>query len=284
MVLNIFKVIIISIFGSIYQSIGIGVYSYKYLVDLFIRIGNISDNFEKSLFIAVQFGVALAILLLFYNRIWPFKIIKDDDGNKIGINVSRCKLLFKIFVSVIVYVFIINFCNLDFSKFLNEKIINIILLVCLGVLIIFLQNKKTENSRVNNLFEISWKEVFIITICNIVFGFIFHDTSLLTIMMVIGLLFGISRKIAFEYGLYMILFLFLINFFINVPLFYGLNLNEWILLLICLIFSFITSVIMIRGTMDFLKKGDYRFIGIDWILLFNTIIFKINLGGFYDTT
>lgn len=271
MVLNIFKVIIISIFGSIYQSIGIGVYSYKYLVDLFIRIGNISDNFEKSLFIAVQFGVALAILLLFYNRIWPFKIIKDDDGNKIGINVSRCKLLFKIFVSVIVYVFIIDFCNLDFSKFLNEKIINIILLVCLGVLIIFLQNKKTENSRVNNLFEISWKEVFIITICNIVFGFIFHDTSLLTIMMVIGLLFGISRKIAFEYGLYMILFLFLINFFINVPLFYGLNLNEWILLLICLIFSFITSVIMIRGTMDFLKKGDYRFIG----------IFKIMIGFYY---
>lgn len=271
MVLNIFKVIIISIFGSIYQSIGIGVYSYKYLVDLFIRIGNISDNFEKSLFIAVQFGVALAILLLFYNRIWPFKIIKDDDGNKIGINVSRCKLLFKIFVSVIVYVFIINFCNLDFSKFLNEKIINIILLVCLGVLIIFLQNKKTENSRVNNLFEISWKEVFIITICNIVFGFIFHDTSLLTIMIVIGLLFGISKKIAFEYGLYMILFLFLINFFINVPLFYGLNLNEWILLLICLIFSFITSVIMIRGTMDFLKKGDYRFIG----------IFKIMIGFYY---
>ena len=271
MVLNIFKVIIISIFGSIYQSIGIGVYSYKYLVDLFIRIGNISDNFEKLLFIAVQFGVALAILLLFYNRIWPFKIIKDDDGNKIGINVSRCKLLFKIFVSIIVYVFIINFCNWDFSKFLNEKIINIILLVCLGVLIIFLQNKKTENSRVNNLFEISWKEVFIITICNIVFGFIFHDTSLLTIMMIIGLLFGISRKIAFEYGLYMILFLFLINFFINVPLFYGLNLNEWILLLICLIFSFITSVIIIRGTMDFLKKGDYRFIG----------IFKIMIGFYY---
>lgn len=271
MVLNIFKVIIISIFGSIYQSIGIGVYSYKYLVDLFIRIGNISDNFEKLLFIAVQFGVALAILLLFYNRIWPFKIIKDDDGNKIGINVSRCKLLFKIFVSIIVYVFIINFCNWDFSKFLNEKMVNTILLVCLGVLIILLQNKKTENSRVNNLFEISWKEVFIITICNIVFGFIFHDTSLLTIMMIIGLLFGISRKIAFEYGLYMILFLFLINFFINVPLFYGLNLNEWILLLICLIFSFITAVIMIRGTMDFLKKGDYRFIG----------IFKIMIGFYY---
>lgn len=271
MLLNIFKVIIISIFGSIYQSIGIGVYSYKYLVDLFIRIGNISDNFEKLLFIVVQFGVALAILLLFYNRIWPFKIIKDDDGNKIGINVSRCKLLFKIFVSIIVYVFIINFCNLDFSKFLNEKMVNVILLVCLGVLIILFQNKKTENSRVNNLFEISWKEVFIITICNIVFGFIFHDTSLLTIMIVIGLLFGISKKIAFEYGLYMILFLFLINFFINVPLFYVLNLNEWILLLICLIFSFITSVIIIRSTMDFLKKGNYRFIG----------IFKIMIGVYY---
>ena len=271
MVLNIFKVIIISIFGSIYQSIGIGVYSYKYLVDLFIRIGNISDNFEKSLFIVVQLGIALAILLLFYNRIWFFKIIKDDDGNKIGINISRCKLLFKIFVSVIVYVLIVQFYSVDFSEFLNEKIINIILLVCLGVLIILLQNKRTENSRVNNLFEISWKEVFIITICNIVFGFIFHDTSLLTIMMVIGLLFGISRKIAFEYGLYMILFLFLINFFINVPLFYGLNLNEWILLLICLIFSFITSVIIIRGTMDFLKKGDYRFIG----------IFKILIGFYY---
>ena len=271
MVLNIFKVFIISIFGSIYQSIGIGVYSYKYLVDLFIRIGNISDNFEKSLFIVVQFGIALAILLLFYNRIWPFKIIKNYDGNKIGVNVSRCKLLFKIFVSVIVYVLIVQFYSVDFSEFLNEKIINIILLVCLGVLIIFLQNKKTEDSRINNLFDISWKEVFIITIFNIVFGFIFHDTSLLTIMIVIGLYFGISRKISFEYGLYMILFLFMINFFINVPLFYGLNLNEWILLLICLIFSFITSVIIIRGTMDFLKKGDYRFIG----------IFKILIGFYY---
>ena len=38
MILNIFKIIIVSIFGSMYQAIGIGVDSYKYLVNTFVKI------------------------------------------------------------------------------------------------------------------------------------------------------------------------------------------------------------------------------------------------------
>ena len=279
MILNIFKIIIISIFGSIYQSIGIGVDSYKYLVNIFMKIDNLSINFGNALFVTIQIGIVLSILLLFYNRIWPFKKIRIDDENKIGINISRVKLLFKIVMSIIVYVLVKQIYGDVIIKFLDAKIVNIVLLIILGGLIIVLQMNKKEN-KINSLYEISWKEVFIIASFNVIIGSIFHDVSLLSIMIIIGLCFCMAKNIIFEYGLYMLLFSYIINFLLNIPLFYGFNLNEWILLSISVIFSFISSVLIIRGFMDFLQKGNYRFIGIfkviialyDLILIFLKLI------------
>lgn len=266
MILNIFKIIIISIFGSIYQSIGIGVDSYKYLVNIFMKIDNLSINFGNALFVTIQIGIVLSILLLFYNRIWPFKKIRIDDENKIGINISRVKLLFKIVMSIIVYVLVKEIYGDVIIKFLDAKIVNIVLLIILGGLIIVLQMNKKEN-KINSLYEISWKEVFIIASFNVIIGSIFHDVSLLSIMIIIGLCFCMAKNIIFEYGLYMLLFSYIINFLLNIPLFYGFNLNEWILLSISVIFSFISSVLIIRGFMDFLQKGNYRFIGIFKVII-----------------
>jgi undecaprenyl-diphosphatase len=266
MILNIFKIIIISIFGSIYQSIGIGVDSYKYLVNIFMKIDNLSINFGNALFVTIQIGIVLSILLLFYNRIWPFKKIRIDDENKIGINISRVKLLFKIVMSIIVYVLVKQIYGDVIIKFLDAKIVNIVLLIILGGLIIVLQMNKKEN-KINSLYEISWKEVFIIASFNVIIGSIFHDVSLLSIMIIIGLCFCMAKNIIFEYGLYMLLFSYIINFLLNISLFYGFNLNEWILLSISVIFSFISSVLIIRGFMDFLQKGNYRFIGIFKVII-----------------
>ena len=266
MILNIFKIIIISIFGSIYQSIGIGVDSYKYLVNIFMKIDNLSINFGNALFVTIQIGIVLSILLLFYNRIWPFKKIRIDDENKIGINISRVKLLFKIVMSIIVYVLVKQIYGDVIIKFLDAKIVNIVLLIILGGLIIVLQMNKKEN-KINSLYEISWKEVFIIASFNVIIGSIFHDVSLLSIMIIIGLCFCMAKNIIFEYGLYMLLFSYIINFLLNIPLFYGFNLNEWILLSISVIFSFISSVLIIRGFMDFLQNGNYRFIGIFKVII-----------------
>ena len=266
MILNIFKIIIISIFGSIYQSIGIGVDSYKYLVNIFMKIDNLSINFGNALFVTIQIGIVLSILLLFYNRIWPFKKIRIDDENKIGINISRVKLLFKIVMSIIVYVLVKQIYGDVIIKFLDAKIVNIVLLIILGGLIIVLQMNKKEN-KINSLYEISWKEVFIIASFNVIIGSIFHDVLLLSIMIIIGLCFCMAKNIIFEYGLYMLLFSYIINFLLNIPLFYGFNLNEWILLSISVIFSFISSVLIIRGFMDFLQKGNYRFIGIFKVII-----------------
>ena len=266
MILNIFKIIIVSIFGSMYQTIGIGVDSYKYLVNTFVKIDNLSINFENALFVTIQIGIVLSILLLFHNRIWPFKKIKIDDEYKIGINISRVKLLFKIAIPVIVYVLVKQIYGNVIIKFFDAKIANIVLLLILGGLIILFQMNKKEN-KINSLYEIGWKEVFIIALFNVMIGSIFHDVSLLSIMIIIGLYFGMAKNIIFEYGLYMLLFSYFINFLFNISLFYGFNLNEWILLSISLIFSFISSVLIIRFFMDFLQKGNYRFIGIFKVII-----------------
>lgn len=231
-----------------------------------MKIDNLSINFGNALFVTIQIGIVLSILLLFYNRIWPFKKIRIDDENKIGINISRVKLLFKIVMSIIVYVLVKQIYGDVIIKFLDAKIVNIVLLIILGGLIIVLQMNKKEN-KINSLYEISWKEVFIIASFNVIIGSIFHDVSLLSIMIIIGLCFCMAKNIIFEYGLYMLLFSYIINFLLNIPLFYGFNLNEWILLSISVIFSFISSVLIIRGFMDFLQKGNYRFIGIFKVII-----------------
>ena len=266
MILNIFKIIIVSIFGSMYQVIGIGVDSYKYLVNTFVKIDNLSINFENALFVTIQIGIVLSILLLFHNRIWPFKKIRIDDEYKIGINISRVKLLFKIAIPVIVYVFVKQIYENVIINFFDAKIANIVLLLILGGVIILLQMSKKEN-KISSLYEIGWKEVFIIALFNVMIGSIFYDVSLLSIMIIIGLYFGMAKNIIFEYGLYMLLFSYFINFLFNISLFYGFNLNEWILLSISLIFSFISSVLIIRFFMDFLQKGNYRFIGIFKVII-----------------
>ena len=249
-----------------YQAIGIGVDSYKYLVNTFVKIDNLSINFENALFVTIQIGIVLSILLLFHNRIWPFKKIRIDDEYKIGINISRVKLLFKIVMSVIVYVFVKQIYGNVIINFFDAKIADIVLLLILGGVIILLQMSKKEN-KINSLYEIGWKEVFIIALLNVMIGSIFQDVSLLSIMIIIGLYFGMAKNIIFEYGLYMLLFSYFINFLFNISLFYGFNLNEWILLSISLIFSFISSVLIIRFFMDFLQKGNYRFIGIFKVII-----------------
>ena len=231
-----------------------------------MKIDNLSINFENALFVTIQIGIVLSILLLFHNRIWPFKKIKIDDEYKIGINISRVKLLFKIAIPVIVYVLVKQIYWNVIIKFSDAKIADIVLLLILGGVIILLQMSKKEN-KINSLYEIGWKEVFIIALLNVMIGSIFQDVSLLSIMIIIGLYFGMAKNIIFEYGLYMLLFSYFINFLFNISLFYGFNLNEWILLSISLIFSFISSVLIIRFFMDFLQKGNYRFIGIFKVII-----------------
>ena len=54
------------------------------LVDEFIKM-NVSSDFKEMFFVVIQLGAILAVVVMFWNKMWPFKRKDTEDGiNKKG--------------------------------------------------------------------------------------------------------------------------------------------------------------------------------------------------------
>ena len=73
MIFKFIKVMVFSIVGTFFQSTGICLNSYEFLINAFVKFNN------AHFMIINKFGIVCAICLLFYNRFFPFKFYKDEE-------------------------------------------------------------------------------------------------------------------------------------------------------------------------------------------------------------
>lgn len=229
---------------------------------------NVSKSFWSMFLVVIQLGAILAVVVLYWNKIFPFK--KNKEGKYTSVK-SIWILWSKILVATIPAAII----GLALDDWIDAHLYNgfvvAIMLILVGVAFIYIENRnKDMRPSVNSLFALSYKDALIIGLFQVVAA-VLPGTSRSGATIVGGLMIGVSRAVAAEF-----------TFFLAIPVMFGASLLklvkfglafsvlEFFILVIGMVVAFFVSIFVIRFLMSYIKKHDFKVFG--W--------YRIVLGAF----
>lgn len=254
--IEILKAVLFGIVQGITEWLPISSTGHMILVNEFVKL-DVSPEFWEAFLVMIQFGSILAVVLLFWKKIFPF-----DFKSKQVIKKDIFTLWFKIVVACIPAIVIgMPFDDTFEALFYNYPCVAVALIV-FGVLFIVIENRnKKATPKVTELSQVTYKMAFIIGLWQLVAA-IFPGTSRSGSTIIGSLLLGISRTVAAEF-----------TFFLAIPVMFGASLlkllksglafstAEWGILLVGMVVAFAVSVIVIRFLMGYIKKNDFKIFG-----------------------
>ena len=247
------------------------------LVDEFLRL-DVSEEFKEMFLVVIQLGAILAVVVLYWKKLWPFGIKDKKPYAKSDI----WSMWFKVIVSCIpaVIIGVLDemewFCGKTIdSVFYNWQTVSI-MLILFGVLFIVVENvNKNKQPKINSIAELTYTSALIIGAFQCIAA-VFPGTSRSGATILGAILIGVSRTVAAEY-----------TFFLAVPVMVGasgLKLlkyvkdfgfdfgGEFIYLIVGMAVAFVVSVIAIKFLMSYIKKHDFKAFGVYRIVLGAVVI------------
>lgn len=272
MIIEIIKSIIFGIVEGITEWLPISSTGHLILVEQFIEFKEVSPEFWSMFQVVIQFGAILAVVLLYWNNIWPITKNKKNAVKKTGIlsyfNKDIMILWTKILVACIPAAVIgILFDELFEELFYNPFCIAIALIV-FGIAFIIIENRNKNNEREKEKnSQITYKDAILIGIFQLLAA-IFPGTSRSGATIIGGLLIGLSRPNAAEFTFYLAIPTMLGASLLKLVKFgFGFTGIELIILLVGMIVSFLVSVAVIKFLMNYIKKHDFKAFGYYRIIL-----------------
>ena len=254
------------------------------LVEQLIPFKGVSENFFDMFDVVIQLGAILAVVILFWNKIWPFALTKKERKGQTGIASYFKKdiwaLWFKILVSTIPAAVIgLLFDDLFNALFYNPTCVALALIV-FGIAFIIIERwHKGRTFKINSLSEITYKTALLIGVFQVMAA-IFPGTSRSGATIVGALLIGVSRTVAAEY-----------TFFLAIPVMFGASLLKVVkfgfsftaleigVLITGTFVSFAVSLLAVRFLMEYVKKHDFQLFGWYRIIL-GAIVLVLGAVGF----
>lgn len=254
--IELIKVIILGIVEGITEWLPISSTGHMILVNEFMHM-NITDEFREMFFVVIQLGAILAVVVLYFGKLFPFSFKKEEQF----IKKETMNLWFKIVVACLPAAVI----GLAFDDILDELFYNYqtvsIMLIFYGIVFIWLEKRNKDiTPRVDNLNEISYKLALAIGVFQLLA--LIPGTSRSGATIIGAMLLGSSRVIAAEF-----------TFFLAIPVMFGASLvklikfglifttNEIIILVLGMIVAFIVSILAIKFLMGYIKKHDFKVFG-----------------------
>lgn len=251
------KVVFLGIVEGITEWLPISSTGHMLLVDEFIKL-NVSDAFKDMFFVVIQLGAILAVVVIFWNKMWPFQMPKESQSI---IKKDRFSLWFKVVVSCIPGAAVTLLFDDCVEAHFHTPVVIAIALIFYGIAFIIIENRnKNKVARINTLEEISYKDAFLIGVFQVLS--IVPGTSRSGSTIIGGLLMGISRVAIAEF-----------TFFMAVPVMFGLSAikiikfgfnfthTELAILIWGMVIAFTVSIIVIKFLMSYIKKHDFKIFG-----------------------
>lgn len=262
-ILELLKVIFLGIVEGITEWLPISSTGHMLLVDEFIQM-NVSDEFKEMFFVVIQLGAILAVVVLFWNKMWPFKRKDTDDGvNPKGSILKKdiWSLWFKVVVACIPGAVV----TLAFDDFIEEHLhtptVIALTLIIYGIAFIVVERwNKHRVAEIKTLSDITYKTAFMIGLFQVLS--IIPGTSRSGSTIIGALLIGVSRVAAAEF-----------TFFLAVPVMFGLSFvkllkfgfsftaTELSILIVGMVVAFVVSLLVIKFLMGYIKKHDFQIFG-----------------------
>ena len=231
MFLEILKAILMGIVEGITEWLPISSTGHMILVEQVVKF-NASEEFMSMFRVVIQLGAILAVVVLFWNKLWPFGLRHGRVCSKPAV----WQLWFKV-VAATIPVLIISPLDDWFEARFYNYITVAAMLILYGVLFILVENRRTA-PHVTRLEQITYREAFIVGVWQMLA--IIPGTSRSGATIVGGLLLGLSRAMT------------------------G---TEIAVLVVGCVVAFVVSLAAIRFLMDYVKRHNFKFFGLYRIVL-----------------
>lgn len=273
--LEILKAILFGLVEGITEWLPISSTGHMILLDEFVKL-NVSEEFLEMFLVVVQLGAILAVVLLFWNQLFPFQFhspyIKKD--------------IFSMWFKIIIACIPAAMVGLFFDDYFNALFYNYqtvaIALIVFGILFIIIEDiNKNRKPKVKRLGDITYPIALIIGLFQLIAA-IFPGTSRSGATIIGALAIGVSRTTAAEF-----------TFFLAIPVMFGASLlkvvkfiakvgfafssGELMILLIGMAVAFVVSIIVIKFLMGYIKKNNFKVFGWYRIVLGIVVLLYFNL-------
>ncbi len=255
-IMEILKAVLFGIVEGITEWLPISSTGHMILFNEFVTL-DVSPEFWEMFLVVIQLGAILAVVLLFWNKIFPFQFKEKPVVRK-----DIFVLWFEILAACIPAAVIgLAFDDVLDALFYNPWCVAIALIV-FGIAFIVIENRnKNAVPKITELHQITYQTAFLIGIFQLLAA-VFPGTSRSGATIVGALLIGVSRTVAAEF-----------TFFLAIPVMLGASLlkvlkfegpitsAETIILLVGMVVAFLVSVFVIRFLMGYIKKHDFKVFG-----------------------
>lgn len=255
--IEILKVVFLGIVEGITEWLPISSTGHMLLVDEFITL-DASDSFKDMFFVIIQLGAILAVVTIFWNKMWPFQM---KDKTQSVFKKDTWSMWFKTVVACIPGAVVTLLFDDFIEAHLHTAVVISIALIFYGIAFIIIENwNKTRTPKVESLSDITYKTAFLIGMFQVLS--IIPGTSRSGATIIGALLLGVSRVAAAEF-----------TFFLAVPVMFGLSALKLIkfglsftsaelaILIIGCVVAYLVSILVIKFLMSYIKKHDFKIFG-----------------------
>lgn len=277
MIIDLIKVLILSIVEGVTEFLPVSSTGHLILVNQFVKLE--PEGFSNAFNVIIQLGAILSVVVLYFERLNPWtkskiRLPKNYEElnrqSKVYFILSHPdKKTINLWLKVIVGVLPAMVLGLLFDDLIDQYLFNPMtvaaMLLVWGLIIIFVE-KRNKNIKYESLVDVPYTTILMI-------GFfqclaMVPGTSRSAATIIGAMVLGLSRPAAAEF-----------SFFLAIPTMLGATLlklvknlggfsgNQWFLILIGMVLSFIVAFVVIKKFLAYVKKHDFIPFGIYRIIL-----------------
>lgn len=256
---EIIKAIIFGIVEGITEWLPISSTGHLILVEEFIHFNNANAAFTNMFNVVIQLGAILAVVVIYFDRLNPFKNGKTEREVQITWQLWAKVILSALPAAVIGLIFD-DWLDTHFQNFFSVAL----MLILYGIAFIYVERRhQGVEPQVTHLVSLPYKTAFFIGLFQVLS--LIPGTSRSGATILGGILLGTSRQVATEF-----------TFFLGIPIMFGASLvkvlkfivsgtiltgSQLFILLVAMLVAFAVSLYVIRFLTDYVKNHDFIFFG-----------------------
>ena len=261
--LELLKVIFLGIVEGVTEWLPVSSTGHMLLVDEFLWL-NASKDFKEMFFVVIQLGAILAVVVLFWNQLWPFA--KKPQGG-VMLKQNTVTLWYKVVVACIPGAVAALLLDDYIDAHLSTPVVIAGALILYGVGFLVVERwNRGRKPRVRRLEDISYADAMGIGLFQVLS--IIPGTSRSGATIIGALILGVARPAAAAF-----------TFHLAVPVMFGLSFlkllkfgfhftgPELVILLVGMAVAFAVSMAVIRFLMAYIRRHGFEVFGIYRIVL-----------------
>ena len=272
MVIELLKAVLFGIVEGVTEWLPISSTGHLILLDEFITL-NMSDAFKSMFDVVIQLGAILAVIVLFFHKLNPFSPSKSGEEKK-----QTWNLWFKVVAAIIPSGIVGVLFDDWMDEHLHNGIVVSIALIVYGIAFIlvegrkqgkYLRGGKNTGIAVNNVYDITYKTALMIGLFQCLS--LIPGTSRSGSTILGAILIGVGRSAGAEF-----------SFFMAIPTMLGASAikglkfilsgvsatgTEISVLIVGCVVSFLVSLLVIKGLMQYVRSHSFSAFGVYRIVL-----------------